>query len=114
MDPNQLTRPERMALVGLLKLIIQADEEFSKEEGKELNRIAERLGWEAWNESKQQAMAEFRSLDDVKAFAKTITRQPARELIYDMLLDVALPGSVVPQEKQALDWLAELWEIHGD
>ncbi len=111
MEINELNGDERLALLGLLKLMIQADKEMSDAEGKELNRVAAQMGPELWQETKKAAMVKLRSRKDIREQAERVTRQPARELIYDLVFDMALPGAVVESEKKELDWLAELWEI---
>ena len=113
MEINELNRDERVALLGLLKLMIQADREMSAEEGQELNRIAAQMGPEVWKETKKEAMEQLRSADDIRQQAGRVTRQPARELIYDLVFDMALPGAVVDEEKKELDWLVQLWELKG-
>ena len=113
MEIGELNRDERVALMGLLKLMIQADSEMSDEEGRELNRIAAMMGPELWKETKKAAMESLKNADDIRQQASRVTRPAARQLIYDLVFDMALPGSVVDSEKQELDWLVELWEIKG-
>ena len=93
--------------------MIQADKEMSDEEGRELNRVAEQMGPKLWQESKREAMKRLRSREDIRRQAEKVERQPAREPIYDLVFDMALPGSVVDSEREELDWLVKLWEIEA-
>ena len=111
MDVNELNEDERVALVGLLKLMIQADKVMSDEEGRELNRVAEQMGPEMWNEAKRVAMKTLRSKKDIRRQAEKVERPEARAMIYDLVFDMALPGSVVDSEREELDWLVKLWGL---
>ena len=113
MEIGELKTDERIALMGLLKLIIQADRALSDEEGRELNRVAAAMGPALWKETKKAAMERLKTAADIRQQAGLVTRQPARQLIYDLVFEMALPGSVVDTEKQELDWLVELWAIKG-
>ncbi len=113
MDVKELQKDERIALLGLLKLMIQADKEMSNEEGRELNRVAEVMGPDLWKATKQEAMETLRTVEDIRRQAEKVERAEARELIYELVFDMALPGSVVDSEREELDWLVKLWGIES-
>ena len=99
--------------MGLLKLIIQADEGLSEGESQVLQHIADGVGAEAWRETKKVAMEQLKTASDIRRQAERVTRQEARQLIYDLVFDMAVPDAVVDAERQELDWLAKLWELPG-
>ena len=111
MKLTDLTRDEQLALVGFLKIIIQADKDFSEEEAAELNKVAKEMGVPEFREAVAQAKKLFIKVADIKEFSKKIERQPAREMIFNILYEVALPGDIVPEEAKVLGWLAKRWEI---
>ena len=111
MKLTDLSHEEKLALVGFLKIIIQADKEFSDEEAAELNKVAKEMGVPEFKETVNEAKKLFVKVGDIKEFSKKIERQPARELIFNILYEVALPGDIVPEEAKVLSWLAKRWEI---
>lgn len=111
MKLTELTNDERLALVGFLKIIIQADKDFSDEEAAELNKVAMEMGIPEFKDAVNQAKQLFIKVVDIKEFAKKIERQPARQMIFNILYEVALPGDIVPEEARVLEWLAKQWEI---
>ncbi len=112
MKLTELTNDERLALVGFLKIIIQADKDFSDEEAAELNKVAKEMGVPEFKEAVAQAKKMFVKVADIKEYALKIERQPARNLIFNILHEVALPGEIVPEEAMVLEWLAKKWDIH--
>ena len=113
MKLTELSHDERLALVGFLKVIIQADADFSDEEAEELNKVAREMGVPEFKKTVSETKELFKKVADIKDFASKITRQPARELIFSILYEVALPGDIVPEEERVLGWLARMWKIES-
>lgn len=111
MEIGELTPQENLCLIGLVKAVIQADKVYSDGEAEELKELARKMGVDLFNETVKEARTSFKKLSDIKAFAAQITRQPARELIYGLLMDMAQPDAISPEEEDLLGWIAELWEI---
>jgi uncharacterized tellurite resistance protein B-like protein len=111
MEIRDLTPEENLALVGLLKLVIQADKLYSRKESAELKRVAGLMGTEVFHRTVEEARLKFTTLADVETFAATITRQVAREQIYNVVLEMARVDGIPPAEQGSLDWLARLWNI---
>jgi uncharacterized tellurite resistance protein B-like protein len=111
MDFSELTAEERLALVGLLKAVIQADKTYSKEESIELRKVAQKVGEDLFNDTVEVAREQFKSLAAIKAHAETIKRQPARELIMKTLFEMAIPDELSDEEKELLEWLGAQWGI---
>ena len=111
MDLSELTREERVALVGLLELIVGADARVSDDEADEMGAIVEAVGEDAYREAAEEVDRRFDDESQLRVFLPTIQRQNARELIYETALEAALPDAVGARESQLLDWLATVWGI---
>ncbi len=112
MKISALNENERLALLGLLKMVIQADRKVSPEEIEQLNKLAAEMGPDKWNASKQLAMDRFKDLNEIRAFAEVgVERQAARELIYELLKDMANADEQDPMEESVMRWIARVWNI---
>jgi hypothetical protein len=111
MELNELTPEERVALVALLELAVEADATVSEDEVDELREIVEAVGEESYRAAAAEVDTRFQSEDELKAFLQTITRQEARELIYEAVLEAALPDAIGAREAALLDWLAKEWAV---
>ena len=113
MDIGDLTDEERIALVSLLREVIQADDVYSDAERRGIRALRKEMGEAVFDDAVAEAADRFRSRADVKAHAKSITRPEARRLIYERLLEVADSDGLVPAEEKPLVWLASWWDIKG-
>lgn len=111
MDITDLTVEEDLALVGLLREIIQADDEYTAEERASIRTLRGQLGADRFDRAIEVAKERFRSRADVKAHAKTIERQEARRLIYTVLEEVAKSDGLDKSEEKPLAWLASWWNL---
>jgi len=111
MNIRELSSEENLALIGLLKVIIQADNLYSLKESAQLKRVASLIGADLFKQTVDVAREKFKTLDDVKAFVPSVTRQEARMLIFSLLQEMAHADGVVADEEQSLEWLAKLWNI---
>ena len=110
---SDLSKEERLALIGWAKLVIRADKEFTNEEAEELKKLAVEMGTGLFNEAVADAKAQLKSVDDLKVLAEKITSQEARELIFSVLYDIAVPGTIVDSEARVLQWLAKTWNVYS-
>jgi hypothetical protein len=111
MELNELTREERIALVALLELAVEADATVSDDEVEELQETVDAIGADAYREAAAEVDNRFRDEDDLKAFLRTITRQEARELIYEAVLEAVMPDAIGAREAALLEWLAKEWSV---
>lgn len=111
LEMSELTREEDLALIGLLKAVIQADKKLSFEESEELNRVAGLMGSDRFHERVTEAKQIFQTLASIKDHARKVERQPARQLIFNMLLEMAKRDEVIPEEEELLGWLSDLWGV---
>ncbi len=110
---TDLSKVERVALIGWSKQIIRADKEFSDEEADELKKLATEMGSELFKEAVKEASDRLKSLEDLKAIAAEVKSQEARELIFSVLYDLAVPGTIVAEEAKVLQWLAREWNVYA-
>lgn len=114
MKITALNENERLALMGLLKMVIQADRRLSPEELAELNRLAEEMGQEKWAAAKSQAAEQFKALNQIRVYLETgVERAAAKELLYDLAKQMAGADEDDPLEESVIRWLARIWNIRA-
>ena len=111
MELSDLTSEERIALVALLEVVVTSDAAASDDELRQLQRVVEAVGEQAYAEAADQAAERFHDEAELKAFLPSITRQDARELIYGAVLETALPDAMRAHEAALLTWLAKAWGV---
>lgn len=110
MKLEDLTADERLALGGIVRLIVRADGSFSEEEEARIDRIGEELGgrdafWKAISDSAQA----FRDDETVRGAVLAVTRAEARELILDVVTGVAAADTISPSEMGLIDGIRAAW-----
>ncbi len=115
MKLDDLTAVERLALGGLVRLMLRADGSFSEEEEGCVNTIGDELGgrdtlWRAISDS-AQAFPEDGAARDA---AQRIERPEARELFLAVLASIAAADAVSPAEKGMIDALRAGWSGRAD
>lgn len=107
MNLDELEADERIALVGLVLAMVDADTTKTDEEMAEFRAIAADVGRREFDEAFRVAKAKFHSFDEAMAFAKaSVKRADAREIIYTVLVDLAAADFVAPEEQQLIDAVA--------
>jgi uncharacterized tellurite resistance protein B-like protein len=105
---ESLDEQEQLSLVVLLKAIVTADGTVSPEEGVELSMVARQLDPQVF----QRADAIlFNGREGLRSFLRTVTRQDARDIIYDTMLHVAKADGIDLDEAAILDDVVEAWDI---
>ncbi len=113
MDLSELNSVEQLVLVGLVKAIVHADQQVSREEGQAIRELARDVGKDAWNQRVEEAREQFNTADDLFNLARTIERPGAREAIHGVLRGLAESDEMIQAEAQILDWIAEVWQLGG-
>lgn len=113
MELTELTHDEDLALVGLLREVVQADADYTDEERASIFNLRREMGEERFDQAVAEAREKFKSRGELKDFAKTIDRQQARQLIYDTLHHVAESDGIDQQEEKPLRWLASWWGLES-
>jgi hypothetical protein len=112
MELTDLTRDERVALVGLTKILLTSDGKVSDEEVEHIEAIIEDVGDDSYTEALDTYEETFATdRERFRQFLTTITRQEARELIFGTVLEAAGAEAVGPAEAEPLDWLAKAWNV---
>ncbi len=107
-DVGALSTPERVALVVLLKRLVTADDQVSREEAIALSQVAQRVGPEAFRAADSVTLSDQAS---VLGFLKSVDRQMARDIIYDVLLEAAKADDIQAEETALLDLVATSWNV---
>lgn len=111
LDLEDLTEEQRMALVGLLKVVVLADGTISDEEVAEVAEVVDALGEEEYQRQLDRFEAEFPDQPSFQKFLETIQDQDARELIFGTILSGAAADAIEKGESELLGWLAKAWNI---
>lgn len=108
---SDLSENEELALLGLMREIVQADGEYTDAERRVVEAMRRELGEARFDKAILRAMDAFDSRAELKEHAKTITRPEARRAIYDALAKVASADGVDETEEAPLAWLASWWAL---
>lgn len=107
MKLEDLTPEERSAMASLVRLIVRVDGQFAPEERDSLHDLATELGedlfWEIL-QSKEDTLPFKRCVENVE-------RQEAQELIFEVVMTIAMVGTIERGEVTLLEKLAEGWGI---
>lgn len=107
---DDLQSDEKLALGGLLRLMIRSDGDFTEKEEEAVNRAGERLGAEAglWRLISQSAQ-DCPEDADIRAAVAKVVRPEARSLIRSAAKEVAEGDSLADSERELLAWLDSAW-----
>lgn len=110
MKLSDLTDTERLAVGGLLRLLVRADGDFSEQEEEKINALGDELGgreqlWRAISDSAQA----FKTDQDIRAAGLAIERPEVRALTLRLLQQVALSDRMSPGEEGILSALSAAW-----
>ena len=112
MEIHDLTSEEEVCLMGRLREIILADEDYSEPERVQVLLLRKALGDERFDRAIDEAKKRYAgSRHALKEHAKTITRPDARALIYATLEKVAASDGITETEDKPLKWLASWWDL---
>lgn len=111
LELKDLNADERLALVTLLQLVVEADRYASDPEASKLRGVVAALGKKDYLAAAEQSDGRFEDRAELRRFLQGIERQDARELIYGTVMDLALAEVPVASETEILDWLKRTWHI---
>lgn len=106
----ELEHDEVVALLALLGLMMRLDGQVSGDEMSLLTRVVSELGREAFDRAAKEA-ADLRDNEAILRTAGNVKRREAREVLFELIYDMAMRESIAEREGQLLDWLAETWEL---
>ncbi|AKF09604.1 hypothetical protein [Sandaracinus amylolyticus] len=110
MQLQDLTAEEKLALGGLVRLIVRADGSFSDLEEARIDRIGDELGgrdafWKVISDSAQA----FPDEQGIRTATLKVTRPEARELILGVLAGIAAADTISPSEMGLIDAVRAAW-----
>lgn len=106
---TKLNHDEKIALTGILKWVVSADNNDSLEG---IEEFFSENNWGDFNEIYDEMDEKFETLDDLKLFLKKIDNKEAHELILQIAKDVMLSDSMITVgEKEVLDFLQGIWNV---
>ncbi len=107
----ELNDDERLVLVAALGCAVGGDARVSEEESAVLDRVAAALGDDAYRACAAECGRRFRDVGDLLLFAPVVQRPAARALIYETVIEGALPDAIDRREARLLERLAEIWHL---
>ena len=112
MKMSDLTAAERLALGGLVRLLVRADGDFTEAEEETVNRIGEELGgagmlWAAVSDSAQA----LRTDEEARRAGLAIERPEVRALVLAVLGRIARSDALAPSEEGILLALQSRWGV---
>lgn len=108
MKLDDLDGDEKLALGGLLRMMIRSDGDFSEAEENAINAAGEPLGGRLWPVISQSAQ-DCPQDADIRAAVARVTRAEARTLIRGVVQGLAESDLVSESEQGLLGWLDETW-----
>jgi len=106
----ELSESEQVVLFSLVGLVARADGQVSESEMDTLERLRGSLSADVFERVRDRAAA-LDSADAILDAARGVTRPGAREAIYGVLIEMALPDTIAANEGALLERLADLWEL---
>jgi hypothetical protein len=113
MSLAELDEHEQLVLMGLVKLVVHADQIVSPEEKQVLAQLQAALGPAVWNERVRQASASFPTVAELEAAAHQVTRPEAQQAIHEVLDQLAGSDELIEAEAHVLEWLDQAWGLTG-
>lgn len=111
MDLSELSHDEALVLVGFMRVVIQADGQFSDAEREHVALVRTALGLERFHTAMLEATERFADNDALKAATKAILRPEARRTIHDVLVKIAESDRITADEDKPLRWLESWWGL---
>jgi hypothetical protein len=111
MELRDLVADERLALVGLMKVVVMADAEVSEDEAGHVQALVDAFGMPEYERLLDAFVKRFPDEASFRTFLGGIKRQDARDLIFATVLGAAEEGAVEGAESDVLDWLVTTWNV---
>ena len=111
MDLVDLSVEGKIALAGLVRLMVAADHDQSDAEMNEFRAIADEMGKFAFDQAFQEALSVCGTLSAALEYAQKVTDSDSRHLILTVLHDLAASDGISAEEKNLVRAVAEGWGI---
>jgi hypothetical protein len=110
MDVKGLSEPEQTVLLALVGLLARADGRLSQTEMSTLDELRILLTPERFQYVRDAAAA-LANDEAILNAARAVTRPEAREAIFGVLYQMAIPDTIDPSELSILEQVAALWGL---
>ena len=111
MEIRDLNPEERLALVGLMKVVVMSDGNVSEDELEHVEALVAAFGADDYERTLEAFDKSFADEAAFRKFLTGISRQDARELIFATVLEGAAEGAIEGGEMEMLDWLSSQWNV---
>lgn len=112
MELADLNDDERVALVGLTKLVVLSDGEVAEDELEHVEGLVSAFGEDAYQQSLDRFERDFPDEATFRRYLEQkVRRQDARDLIFGTILASAEEGALDDKETSLLDWLSQTWNV---
>lgn len=108
---SDLQEHEQIAFVGLVRLVVRADGEFSPSEVSAVTHLAKDVGSAEFWRLMSHAQQHLENADDVLSVVERVERVEVREWIYGVLMGLSAVDGMAEEESQVLDWVMETWQL---
>jgi hypothetical protein len=110
MTLDDLSQSEQVVLLALVGLMARVDGNVSQDELELLERIADEIG-ETRFEAARDAAAALVDNAAILREARQVERPEAREIIFELVYDIAVRDTIAESEGALLNELAALWKL---
>ncbi|MBX2800259.1 MAG: hypothetical protein KTR31_21445 [Myxococcales bacterium] len=114
MDLFTLDDDELKVLVGFVKLIVHADRVVSAQERGMLRELHAEVGPARWNLAVHAAREAYPTVAELQADARAVRRPRVRQLVHDVLLDLADADELIEAEAAVVRWVVAEWGVDSD
>ncbi len=111
MRARDLSDDEQRVLVGLVKLVVHADNEVSDDERAQLSKLQADIGATKWNARVAEAREAYPTIAELEVSARGVTRPEARDTIHRILVDIADADEIIAAEDHVLRWVEQEWGL---
>lgn len=109
---KSFNRDEKKALVAIMKFIANTDGQVSDGEILKFNDVAEKKGFEDFNEIFREVDREVLSMKDIGKLIRNVRKKTHEYDILRLALEIAMAGPVVnPEETKILKMMGREWGI---
>ena len=110
MTLDDLSQPEQVVLLALVGLMARMDGSVSQDELELLEQIADEIGAERFEATRDAAAALADGAAILQA-ANGVERMEAREVIFELVYGIAIRDTIAESEAALLNELAALWGL---
>ena len=112
MELRDLNEDQRVAVVGLMNVVVMSDGEVSEDELEHVELLVSAFGEDAYEEALDRFESQFPDEDTFRRYLQQLGGgQDARDLIFGTILESAGEGALDRNETNLLDWLSREWNV---